>query len=435
MNELKRKDKEFIWHPFTQSLTAPDPIVIKKASGAYLYTDDGHRLLDGISSWWVNSHGHAHPHINQAIAKQADKLEHVIFASFTHEPAINLAEKLIQKAPKGLKRVFYSDNGSTAVESALKMAFQYWHNKGENRPYILSLEHAYHGDTFGAMAASERSVFTKAFWPLLFNVLKAPSTCVSEINASFAASDITHSALKKLDLILQKYNKHIAAIIIEPMLQGAGGMRIFTPGFLRGIRSLCDAHKILLIADEVATGFYRTGLFFACNHEDISPDIMCIAKGLSGGYLPLAATLATEAIFEAFLSTDKSKALLHGHSFTANPLGCAAALASLDLFERHENQENIKKLSELFKQSLKLFSDAPIKNARSLGPLIAIELDAKGGYLSEAAQAMSAYCYKEGLYIRPLGNIIYFMPPFCLSPEEALWALELIQKAIKNITI
>lgn len=433
-NRLIQKDLEIIWHPYTQAQTAPAPIVIKRALGAYLYTHDGHRLFDGISSWWVNSHGHCHPHINQAIAKQAEELEHVIFASFTHEPAINLAEKLLSKLPAGLTRVFYSDNGSTAVEVALKMAYQYWQNRGQHRPYFVALEHSYHGDTFGAMAASERSVFTKPFWPLLFNVLKTPSTCTSQVDNNYSEKEITERALQEFAKLLDNYRGQIAGIIIEPMLQAAGGMRIFSSGFLSGIQALCRDYDVLLIADEVATGFYRTGPMFACEHENVIPDIMCLAKGLTGGYLPLAVTVAREEIYRAFLSDDKAKALLHGHSFTANPLGCAAALASFELFEQPETQKNIAQIGSAIACGISSCGNIDqVKNTRSLGTIGAIELNsAHKGYLSKAAQTVQEYCFEQGLYIRPLGEVIYLMPPLCSSAEEIAWACGLIKEAIQR---
>lgn len=432
MNSLIEKDLKYIWHPYTQAAIAPAPLLIKSAQGAYLMSESHGKLFDGISSWWVNSHGHCHPHINQAIARQSEILEHVMFANFTHEPAVNLAAKLIEIAPKGLSRVFYSDNGSTAVEIALKMAFQYWQNRGEKRPHIISLSHAYHGDTFGAMAASERSVFTEPFWPLLFNVLKAPSTCVSEVNAEQSEIMISENALGKMAQLFEAHKGQVAAVIIEPMLQGAGGMRIFTTGFLRGIKELCLKYGALLIADEVATGFYRTGERFACFLESVSPDIMCLAKGLTGGYLPLAATLATEDIYAGFLSDSKAKALLHGHSFMANPIACAAALASLELFASGETRENISIIYRAIKSEMKRFENVDmVKHVRSIGAVAIIELKTEAsGYLSTMGDNIYHYCLSRGLFIRPLGNVLYFMPPLCTRGEEVTWALNIIYEAI-----
>ena len=357
MTSLVEKDLKYIWHPYTQAALAPASMAIESARGAYLMSESHGKLFDGISSWWMNSHGHCHPRINEAIARQSEILEHVMFANFTHEPAINLAEKLIESAPQGLARVFYSDNGSTAVEIALKMAFQYWRNRGEKRPHIISLSHSYHGDTFGAMAASERSVYTEAFWPWLFKVLYAPSTCVSDVNNENSEAKLTNQALSKMAQLFEENRGQVAGVIIEPMLQGGGGMRIFTSGFLRGIKELCLKYGVLLIADEAATGFYRTGKIFACGLEDVRPDIMCLAKALTGGYLPLAATLATEEIYAGFLSDKKSHALLHGHSFMANPLACAAALASLELFDSLETLTNIENIYSTIKSEINHFAN------------------------------------------------------------------------------
>jgi adenosylmethionine---8-amino-7-oxononanoate aminotransferase len=432
MNKLATRDQKLIWHPYTQSKIAPAPIVITRGSGSYLFTDTDKKLFDGISSWWTNAHGHCNPYISQAINEQLNKLEHVIFASFTHEPAVKLAELLVKAAPAGLARVFYSDNGSTAVEVALKMAYQYWHHQKQHRPYFIALEHSYHGDTFGAMSVSERGIFTKPFWPLLFDVIKTKSPCISQVTKELSAQIITERALENLAETLSEYRGQIAGMIIEPMLQAAGGMRIFTPGFLSGIRKLCDEEGILLIADEVATGFYRTGTYFASHHENSTPDIMCVAKGLTGGFLPLAATLATEKIFQAFMSDSKADALLHGHSFTGNPLACAAAVASLELFQQGETQQNIKDICCAIASGMEQFNGlSTVKNTRSLGTIAIIELaDPQGGYVSVSAEKIYQYCFERGLYIRPLGNLVYLMPPLCTTKIEIEWALGLIKEAI-----
>lgn len=430
MNIIEQ-DKHTVWHPFTQAKNAKAPIEIKSAQGAYLYTADGHKLFDGISSWWVNAHGHCHPHIAEAIAKQAHMLDQVIFATFTHEPAVKLANLLTTASPFGHSRVFFSDNGSTAVETALKMALQYWHNKGEQRLQVIALEHGYHGDTFGAMAASDRSVFTKPFWPLLFEVLRSKSATTGEMSDGRSEEQTTAAALASLRSLLEKHEGKVAAIVIEPMLQGAGGMKIFTRGFLKGIKELALEYNTLLIADEVATGFFRTGLMFACEHESVAPDIMCLAKGLTGGSLPLAVTLTTEKIFEAFLGDSKAEALLHGHSFTANPLGCAASIASLELFAREETIANVKAISKAVSDGMAQFDGiAGIKEVRSIGTVFALELHSDHGYLSSAASKITDHCFKKGLYLRPLGNVIYLLPPLCSSPAEIAWSLEVIKEGL-----
>jgi adenosylmethionine---8-amino-7-oxononanoate aminotransferase len=436
MNEfISKRDQKNIWHPFTQAKISPPPIVITHGIKSFIYTSDGKKLFDGISSWWTNSHGHCHPYISEAIAAQAKTLEHVIFANFTHEPAVRLAELLIKNNQnKKFSRIFYSDNGSTAVEVALKMAFQYWQHRKETRPYFIALKNGYHGDTFGAMAVSERSVFTKPFWPLLFKVLRTKSPCVSEIGPNHDAEELTDSAIKEFQGLLHKYDGKIAGLIVEPMLQAAGGMRVFTPGFLSGIERLCRKHNILLIADEIATGFYRTGKFFACEHENISPDIMCLAKGLTGGFLPLSATLATEEIYQAFLSENKADALLHGHSFTGNPLGCAAAIASMELFQKKETIEQIKNIVSATEISMQKFKNLKIvKNVRSIGTVAIVELISDhAGYLSNSAEKISLKCFDNGLYIRSLGNVLYLMPPLCSNTEDICWALDVLYNSIAS---
>lgn len=431
MNNLIHRDQHVIWHPYTQAQTAKPPIAIKSAKGAYLYTQDGRRLFDGISSWWVNSHGHCHPHINQALARQAEQLEHVMFANFTHEPAISLAEQLLSLAPHGLSRVFYSDNGSTAVEVAIKMAYQYWIHQDQPRRTFIALEHGYYGDTFGAMAVSARSVFTKPFEPLLFKVLHSPSPCRSEIG-HLSEAELTARALTDMEELLKDHATQVAAIIIEPMLQGSGGMRMFTAGFASGIKELALKYNTLLIADEAATGFHRTGPLFACHHENIAPDIMCLAKGLTGGYLPLAATLASEKIYDAFLSEHKADALMHGHSFMANPLACATALASLELFHTEAVQHCIEAICRSIEDGIKTFNSlSMVENARNLGTIAALSLKSpESGYLSTASQKVYEHCLAQGLFIRPLGNVIYLLPPLCSSPEEIKWALTIIQEGL-----
>jgi adenosylmethionine---8-amino-7-oxononanoate aminotransferase len=432
---LSMRDQKIIWHPFTQAKIAPAPVAISKASGSYLYTDQGQKLFDGVSSWWTTVHGHCHPVINQAIRDQLEKLEHVIFSNFTHEPGVELGELLTGVLPKELKRVFYSDNGSTDVEVAIKMAYQYWQHRQQQRPYFIVLEHGYHGDTFGAMSISERSVFTKPFWPLLFNVIKTKSTCQSEITEDKSENEITKDALSHLASLLHQHQNQIAGVIIEPMLQGSAGMKIFTKGFLSGIKKLCVDSDTLLIVDEVLTGFYRTGKFFACHYENVVPDIICLAKGLTGGYLPLGATVAREEIFQAFCSDRKADALMHGHTFTANPLACAAAIASIKLLHEDDVVKNILAISHGIEMSMHDFKNIPsVKHVRNIGAIAVIELDDQDGYLSLCAADMAKYCFDRGLFIRPLGNVVYLMPPLCTTPQEIIWALSLIKEALISCT-
>jgi adenosylmethionine-8-amino-7-oxononanoate aminotransferase len=402
MTDLVEKDRRFVWHPYTQEKTAAPPIVISGAKGVWLFTADGRRILDGVSSWWVNIHGHSHPSLNSALARQAEELEHVIFAGFTHRPAVELAEKLVDILPSGLKRVFYSDNGSTAVEVALKMAFQYRVNRGEKRTTFVALEDAYHGDTFGAMAASDGSAFTEPFKSLLFNVLRVSPK------------------LDEIEQLLKTNGHEIAALIIEPMLQGAGGMKIFSANWLREIRRICTANDVLLIADEVLTGFGRTGKMFACEHAGISPDIICLSKGLTAGYMPLGVTVATNEIYQAFYDDSRLKTFFHGHSFTANPLACAVAIASLELFETEKTLLRVQEIAAKFVEFAQMVAELPcVKEARTIGGVVAIELkSAEGGYLDNAGPLLLREFLKRNILLRPLGNVLYFMPPYVITDEE-----------------
>ena len=390
---LTDRDKAVVWHPYTQALTAPAPIPIERAEGVWLYTEDGRRILDGISSWWVNIHGHSHPKLNAALAKQAGELEHVVFAGCTHRPAVELAERLLEILPAGLARVFYSDNGSTAVEVALKLAIQYWINRGEpQRQTIVTLHNAYHGDTVGAMSASEDSVFTRAFSNLLFPVERVRD-------------------LEEMERCLQAHSA--AAVLIEPMLQGAGGMIVWPVEFVAGVRRLCDRYGTLMIADEVLTGFGRTGKMFACEHAAIAPDIICLSKALTAGYLPLGVTATTTAVYDAFLSDDRSKTFFHGHSYTANPLACAVAIASLDLFRDEATLARVTRLEQQLRAGFEPLRT--LGDVRVIGGVAAVELTSnKPGYLDQIGPRLAAAFLARGLLLRPLGNsllhaaVLYF---------------------------
>lgn len=431
--DLVERDRRVLWHPYTQHQTAAPPLPIRWGSGVWLETMHGQRVLDGISSWWVNIHGHSHPFLNQALIDQAIKLEHVMFAGFTHEPAVELAEKLVNILPAGLRRVFYSDNGSTAVEVALKMAYQYWLNRGQNRRTFVALTNAYHGDTFGAMAASDRSPFTEPFRPLLFNVQRAslPDTARS----NFDGADNDPSA-RSLEAILEKHHRNIAAVIVEPMLQGAGGMIMWEPEYLKQIRELCDTYDFLLIADEVLTGFGRTGKMFACEHAGISPDIICLSKALTAGYLPLGATVATEEIYEGFLSDDRAKTFFHGHSYTANPLACAVASASLDLFESAKTMRKVANLEKAFREKFAPFADLDcVSNVRTIGAVAAIELKTTdAGYLAEIGPKIHQEFLRREILLRPLGNVLYFMPPYCITDFEVDWVVGEINTVLSELS-
>jgi len=438
---LVERDRKALWHPYTQAQTAPDPLPIIYADGVHLYTESGKRILDGISSWWVNIHGHNHPRLNEALLKQAQKVDHVLFAGCTHRPAIELAERLIDLLPKGLTRVFYSDNGSTAVEVALKMAYQYWRNLGQpQRSTFITLHHAYHGDTVGAMSASAESIFTRAFGSLLFEVKRADAPYCFRCPIGLQRESCRIDCISSLQKLLAECGETLAAVLVEPMLQGAGGMVTWPAEFLSGVRRLCDEYGTLLIADEVLTGFGRTGRMFACEHAEVSPDIICLSKALTGGYLPLGVTAAREAIYEAFLSNDRSKTFFHGHSYTANPLACAVALASLDLFSEYDVLGRVRVLErQMIDRLQELRALAIVGDVRVVGGVGVIELvsnkDSKtaGGYLDQLGPELARMFLERNLLLRPLSNVVYFMPPYVITEEETNWALDQIIDVLATV--
>lgn len=397
-----------IWYPFTQMQTAAPPTVVERGEGPWLFTQDGRRLLDAISSWWVTIHGHAHPTIAQAIAQQAQQLEQVIFAGFTHPQALKLAQRLIDLLPDGIEKIFFSDDGSTAVEVALKMAWQAQTNRGTPGGTLLALDGAYHGDTFGAMSVSSRSIFTKAFDPLLFEVVSLPSPADVSVEETLAAAEKAHT------------QQPATALIVEPLIQGAGGMKMYSPEALTAIVKWAKERQITVIFDEVMTGFYRTGKCFAADHIELSPDIICLSKGLTGGFLPLSVTACSRRIYDAFLSDDRSKALFHGHSFTANPLGCAAANASLDLFEQPSTQKAIQEIQQMLAtQAQRLAAHPQISQVRHQGLVLAFDLETghPGGYLAETGKKLAEKMIEKGYFLRPLGNVMYYMPPLTTPPQ------------------
>jgi adenosylmethionine---8-amino-7-oxononanoate aminotransferase len=437
---LAARDAAHLWHPYTQMQTAPVPLAITRGEGVYLYTEDGRRLLDGISSWWVNIHGHSHPRINEALEKQARELEHVLFAGCTHRPAVELAEQLVAILPEELTRVFYSDNGSTAVEVALKMAYQYWQNRGQSeRRMFVALHHAYHGDTIGAMSASEDSLFTQPFAPLLFRVSRVHSPYCYRCPLDLRRSSCTIDCLNDLEDNLRRDAQRIAAVVVEPMLQAAGGMVVWPREFLAGVRRLCDKYGTLMIADEVLTGFGRTGRMFACEHAGVSPDIICLSKALTAGYMPMGATVARESIYDAFLSSDRAKTFFHGHSFTANPLACAVALASLDLFRTERTLERIARIERQLQARLTPLQDLQhVGDARVIGGVGILELvqdkgsKSAGGYLDQIGPQLYAEFLKKEILLRPLGNIVYFMPPYVITDEEVNWCCDQIADVLQS---
>jgi len=398
-----------VWHPFTQhGLGEPIPQIVS-ASGAWLDCADGRRLLDLISSWWVITHGHCEPRIAAVIAAQAGQLDQLIFAGYTHPQAETLARALVDLVPAGLDHVFFSDSGSTAVEVALKMALGHWHNRGEARHRILVLEHSYHGDTIGAMSVGARGVFNRAYAPLLFDVATVPFPAPG-------GEGTTLDALARLCAAPERP----AAFIVEPLVLGAGGMLVYGPDMLRAMRDICAQHDVLFIADEVMTGWGRTGTLFACEQAGIAPDLMCLAKGLTGGLVPLAATLASAAIFESHRSMDRARMFFHSSSFTANAIGCAAANANIDIWRSEDVPARIAALGAALDEGLaSLGAQATLHNPRRIGAIAAIDLKAEdAGYLSDVAPRLRAQFLEAGLLLRPLGNTIYLMPPYCTSREE-----------------
>lgn len=410
MTDWIADDRRHVWHPYTQMQVAPPPVPVIRGDGVYLETADGRRILDGISSWWVNIHGHSHPRLNAALSRQAARLEQVIFAGFTHEPGARLARRLVERSPAGLEWVFYSDDGSTAVEVALKMAYQAWRLQGQgHRRLFVALDDAYHGDTFGAMAAGGVETFHAAFSDFFFEVRRA-STPVSARRA-------VHG--EDLEIILEREHERVAAVIVEPILQGAGGMIVLPAEFLARVRELTARHGIPLIADEIFTGFGRTGRFFACEHAGVEPDLMCVSKALTGGYLPLAATLARREIYDAFLAEDRSRTFFHGHSFTGNPLACAVGLESLALFDENRCLERVRALEVIFAERLaRIAAGFDVEETRGIGAMAAIELPSEGGYLAGLGPDLAREFLARDLLLRPLGNVLYFLPPYVVSDDE-----------------
>jgi len=421
---LQERDKKAVWHPFTQIKIAPLPIVIVKGEGVYLYDEQGKKYIDAIASWWVNIHGHCHPYLTKKISEQLQTLEHAIFSGFTHAPAIQLAERLLKRLPDNQSKIFYSDNGSTAVEVALKMAFQYWSNQSINRTKVVAFENGYHGDTFGGMSVGARNAFNLPFQKLLFDVIHIPVPVKGKEEMTI---DAFTEALKHED---------VAAFIFEPLIQGAGGMVMYSEKILDELIRLCNAKNVITIADEVMTGFGRTGKFFASDYLKNKPDIVCMSKGLTGGVMPLGATSCADFIYNAFLSDDKMKTFFHGHSYTANPTACSAALASMDMFDKPGVFENIQRIEQqhnLFLQKIK--SSKALVDARQLGTILALEVktNEQTHYLNSLADRISDFFISEGIILRPLGNVIYVLPPYCISNDDLQYIYDAIEKFLNEL--
>ncbi len=423
-NTLSERDVKALWHPYTQMKGMPLPIPVEKAKDTILYTTDGREIIDAVASWWVTTHGHGHPKIAERIKQQMLDLDHVIFAGFTHSPAVELGEKILKITPNNHSKVFYADNGSTAVEVALKMALQYFHNQGKVKHKFVAFEGAFHGDTFGAMSVSADGVFTHAFADLLIEVIRIPVP----VNG---AEEESYKALRKA-----LENDDVAGFIFEPLLLGAGGMIMYEPQALDELISICKEHQVLTIADEVMTGFGRTGKMFACDYLIEKPDIACYSKCLTGGVLPMSITTCNQMVFDAFYDDDKWKTLMHGHSFTANPLGCAASLASLEIFEEEDTLGKISKINSQhadFKS--KLEGHPKISSVRLLGIVLAIELKTEEGtsYLNPLRDRLYDFFLERDILLRPLGNIIYILPPYCITPKELNKVYSAISEMLETI--
>lgn len=426
-------DKKNVWHPFTQMKTAPEPIPIVRSENEFLFTADGRKIIDGISSWWVTLHGHNHSTIVKAIQNQVEKLDQVIFAGFSHEPAAKLSQRLVRLWDDQLQRVFFSDDGSTAVEVAIKLSVQSRKNTGKpNKTKIIALENAYHGDTLGAMSAGDRSAFTAAFNDLLFDVVRIPAPVAISGTTSEEHKNKSIRALREL---LEREADSISALIVEPMVQGAGGMLMWAEGALSDMRNLTTQYDVHLIADEIMVGFGRTGKMFASRHESVIPDIVCLSKGLTGGFLPMSVTMCTESIYNDFLSDDRMKTFFHGHSYTANPIACAAANASLDVFENEPVFERLAFIENYHRSRMSEYLLLEnIADVRLRGTIFAIEIKQKdGGYFSGIGQKLYQYFLENDVLLRPLGNVVYILPPYCISEESLKRCHDVLLGGVREI--
>lgn len=421
---LTERDRQYLWHPYTQHKTAALPIAITRGKNALLWDENNKEYIDAIASWWVNPFGHSNTFIADAIYKQLTTLEHVLFGGFTHEPAIVLSEKLMEILPNNQKKIFFSDNGSTAVEVAIKVALQYFFNKGEKRTTIIAFENAFHGDTFAAMAASGISFYTQAFQGMFIDVVRIPVPVKGQEEISYTA---LQEAIK---------NNNVAGFIFEPLVQGAAGMVMFEPESLDTLLKICQEHKVITIADEVMTGFGKTGKNFACDYLQTQPDMICLSKALTGGTIPMAITTFTQDLFDAFYSDDINKALFHGHTFTANPTGCAAALASLELLQTDEMQDNISRVNEshlAFQKHIK--SHPKVKTTRVLGVIFALEIktESSASYYGTLRNKLYDFFIDNGVILRPVGNIVYILPPYIITEQQLEKVYQVVERALEIV--
>jgi adenosylmethionine-8-amino-7-oxononanoate aminotransferase len=446
-HSLEKLDKQYLWHPFTQmqDWEKEPQLIIERGKGCMLVDIHGKKYIDGVSSLWVTVHGHRKKELDRAVSAQLKKIAHSTLLGLSNVPAVRLAEKLVHIAPKGLAKVFYSDSGSTAVEIALKIAFQYWQQKGpafQKKTGFISLTEAYHGDTIGSVSVGGIDLFHRIYKPLLFQTRKIDTPYCYRCKHGLTYPECKTTCLAHAERTLQKFSSMTAALVIEPLVQGAAGMLVHPSGYLKKMRELCTKYDILMIADEVATGFGRTGKMFACDHEGVTPDILCIAKGITGGYLPLAATLTTEDIYRGFLGEYREfKTFFHGHTYTGNPLACAAALASIDLFRKEKTLTKLRPKIVLLTKELKRFKNLmQVGEIRQRGLMVGIELvknkTAKYPYppADKIGIKVTLECRKQGLIIRPLGNVIVLMPPLAISVPELKQMLDIVYAAIQTVT-
>lgn len=439
--ELMKRDLSVVWHPCTQMKDHEQlPLIpIKRGQGVWLEDFDGNRYLDAISSWWVNLFGHANPDINAAVRDQLENLEHVILAGFTHEPVLQLSERLVKITPPGLDHCFYADNGSSAVEVALKMSFHYWQNCGQrNKTRFVTLKNSYHGETIGTLAVGDVSLFKETYKPLLMESITVPSPDCYQREAGESCADVARRQFVHMEKVLAEQHDTISAVIVEPLVQCAGGMRMYDPLYLQLLREACNRHGVHLIADEIAVGFGRTGTMFACEQAGITPDFMCLSKGLTGGYLPMSVVLTTRDVYGAFYDDySKLNAFLHSHSYTGNPLACRAALATLDLFERHNTLEKNKLLSGEMARAFAHLNDHPnVAEVRQLGMILAVEIvqdkQSRQPFPWQERRGVRLYQHalSRGALLRPLGNVSYILPPYVITPEEIKFLAQVMTESI-----
>ncbi|PKM45363.1 MAG: adenosylmethionine--8-amino-7-oxononanoate transaminase [Gammaproteobacteria bacterium HGW-Gammaproteobacteria-1] len=440
-NDWARRDLSVVWHPCTQMKDHEQlPLIpIRRGEGVWLEDFEGNRYLDAISSWWVNMFGHANPRINNAVKAQLDQLEHVILAGFTHEPVVRLSERLIELTPPGLNHCFYADNGSAAIEVALKMSFHYWQNTGQkNKTRFINLAGSYHGETLGALAVGDVALFKETYQPLLLTPITVPSPDCYQREAGESCADYSARAFAHMEETLARHAHEVCAVIVEPLVQCAGGMRMYDPVYLKLLREACDRHGVHLIADEIAVGFGRTGTLFACEQAAVTPDFMCLSKGLTGGYLPLSVVLTHETVYQAFYSEyERLAAFLHSHSYTGNPLACSAALATLDIFAEDDIIERNKALAAEMARATKHLRDHPhVAEVRQTGMILAVEMVQdkanRTPYPWQERRGLRLYRHalSRGAMLRPLGNVSYMMPPYVITPEQIQFLAQVMTEGI-----